>query len=97
MFFQFRFRPKVKNILSVIHCSLPRSSLATNHNCAWNDVLVLRVCFNTVVHGDNVENVQKLSFVLVNTLDLNVKHRSRVDFVSCENEKRKLIIIIKHR
>ena len=86
-------RKKAVKILKLFEI-LPRGSLATNHNCARNNVLVLRVGFNTVVHGDNVENVQKLSFVFVNTLDLNVKHRSRVDFDSCENEKTKLIIIM---
>jgi hypothetical protein len=53
---------------------LPLGKLNSNHNCVWNNVLVLRVGFNTVVHGDNVENVQKLSFVFVNTFDLNVKY-----------------------
>jgi len=33
----------------------------------------------TVVKGDDVQYVQKLALVLVHTLDLDVKHRIRVD------------------
>ena len=33
----------------------------------------------TVVEGDHVQSVEQLSFILVNTLDVDVKHGVRID------------------
>ncbi|KNC22834.1 hypothetical protein FF38_08040 [Lucilia cuprina] len=55
-----------------------RSSLATDHNGTWGE-LSGGILLNAIVQSDDVQAVQQLTFVLVNTLDLDVKHRGRVD------------------
>lgn len=53
------------------------SSLSTNANDSWHESvfsLVGRGVQNGEVSVDNVKDVHKLSLVLVNSLDLNVKH-----------------------
>ena len=54
-------------------------SLCTEDKCSWIEVH-LRVKFDLIVQIDNVKDVQKLTLVLVKSLNLNVKDRTRINF-----------------
>ncbi len=45
---------------------------------AWHPIR-LRIGLDTVVSGDHMQHVEQLTFVLVNTLDLHIKQRVRVE------------------
>ena len=45
-------------------------SVLTDHDCPWNDLLVLGVALDPVVEGDGVHDVQQLTLVLVDALHL---------------------------
>ena len=50
----------------------------TNHHCPWNKA-GLGILLDPVVHGDDVEDVQQLSLVLMDPLDLHVIDGRGVD------------------
>ena len=52
--------------------------LSTNHNCP-GDHTDVRVLLDAVVQGDDMESVQQLPLVLMNTFHLTVKHGVHVD------------------
>ena len=52
--------------------------LSTNHNSPGDHTKV-RVLLDAVIEGDDVEGVEHLPLVLVNTLHLAVKHGVHVD------------------
>jgi len=54
------------------------TDLAADHDGAGGN-RVARVLLDAIVQRNDVQNVQQLSFVLVDSLHLNVEHRRRVD------------------
>ncbi len=54
-------------------------SLASENESAWRD-FEIRVLLEPVVQRDDVQGVEVLALVLVNTLDLDIEHPIRVQF-----------------
>ena len=54
--------------------------LATDHHCSWY-VLTLGLSLDSIVRGDDVQNIQQLPFVLVYTFDLHVVQRHGIDLL----------------
>ena len=58
--------------------------------------MCLGIGLDTVVHRDDVEHVEQLPLVLVNTLDVNVENRVHVDVhgIVCLEHLRKTLLVL---
>ena len=72
------------------------SYFSTEDNRTWNRFLA-RIVLDTVVQRDDVETIEQLPFVLVNTLDLNIEHRGGIDLnavVGLEHVHESLLVFL---
>ena len=61
------------------------------------DRFLARIVLDTIVQRDDVETIEQLPFVLVNTLDLNIEHRGGIDLnavVGLEHVHESLLVFL---
>ena len=73
------------------HRGVQHSCVTLVYNCGWIHRVIL-----TVIQHDDVEYVQKLTFVFVNTFKLAVKHGDgiHIDVVSLLNIADQFILVV---
>lgn len=72
--------------MSLVYLQLDRnsqthSSFTTKHHGTWHEFGVW-IRFDAIEQSDNMQTVQQLTFVFVETFHVDVVHRSRIDLNS---------------